>query len=130
MFKAGAIGIGIAIIGVGIAFFIADAISGPLLVTPPGGDEVQEVNVGLAIFSTVFAGVIGIGIAAVCKQFLSNPAAAFLGICAVALIIYAILPFTASEEVSTGIWLNVMHIVAAVPIVGSLVNELRTEPTA
>ena len=42
------------------------------------------------------------------------------------LTLYAILPFVAAEEVATAIWLNVMHLVAAAPIVGGLVRELRT----
>ncbi len=46
-----------------------------------------------------------------------------------AMIMYAIIPFTATEEVSTAIWLNVMHIVAAIPIVGSLATELRKPAT-
>ena len=129
MLKAGVIGIVLAVIGVAVTILVGDAVSGPLLVTPPGGEAPEEVSIGLGAFSTVFGGLFGTGIAAVCKRFLSNPVAAFLGICAVGLIVYAILPFTAAESTSTALWLNAMHLVAAVPIVGLLTTELRKAHT-
>lgn len=125
MVKAAGTGIVAAVIGVVITFFIADAISGPLLVTAAGADSPDELNVIAPAIFTVIGGLVGLGIAAVCERFLSNPPAAFLGICAVGLTLYAIYPFIAAEEVSTAIWLNVMHLVAAAPIMGGLFVELR-----
>ncbi len=126
MVRTAAASIVAAVVGVVIVFLIADAISGPLLVTPQGADSPEETTIGLAAGFTVVGGLVALGIAAVSQRFLSNPPAAFLGICAVGLILYAILPFTAAEEVSTAIWLNVMHLVAAIPIVGGLARELQT----
>ncbi len=74
---------------------------------------------------TVAGGLDGLGLAAAGRRFLSNPATAFLGICVVGLVLCAIVRFTAAEEVSTGIWLNAMHIAAAVPIFGGLIRELQ-----
>jgi hypothetical protein len=125
MVKAAGVGIVAAVVGVVIMFLIADALSGPLLVTPVGADSPEETTVVLAAVFTVVGGIVGLGIAALCKRFLGNPPAAFLGICAVGLTLYAIMPFVAAEEVATAIWLNVMHLVAAAPIMGSLVTELR-----
>jgi len=126
MFKSGVIGIIGAVIAVAITILIADAVSGPLLTTAPGADAPEEVAIGTALGFTAFFGLVGIGIAALCQRFLGNPAKAFLTICVVGLVIYGIFPFTAAEEVATAVWLNVMHIVAAVPIVGLLVKELQT----
>ncbi len=126
MLKAGLIGTIGALVAVAIVFLIGDAVSGPLMVTPPGGDAPEEVVIGVALFSTVIGAVVGLGLAALCKRFLGNPATAFLGICIVGLILYGILPFTAGEDTATGIWLNLMHIAAAIPIVGSLTRELQT----
>ena len=127
MVKTAGIGIVAAVIGVVITFLIADAISGPLLVTPAGSDTPEETTVFLAAIFTVVGGIVGLGLAVLCRRFLSNPAAAFVGICVVGLILYGILPFAAAEEVATAVWLNVMHLVAAVPIVGGLARDLRAD---
>lgn len=126
MVKAALIGTIGAIVAVVIVVFIGDAVSGPLLVTPPGADAPEEVAVVAAIFSTFFGGVAGLAIAALCKKFLGNPASVFLGVCVVGLVLYGIVPFVASESVSTGVWLNIMHIAAAIPIVGSLTQALQS----
>lgn len=129
MLKAGVLGTVGALVAVAITFFIGDAVSGPLMVTPPGGDVAEEVLVGAALFSTVLGSVIGIGLAALCKRFVGKPIPVFLGICLVGLIVFAIFPFTAGENVATGVWLNVMHIVAAIPVVGMLVKALQAPDT-
>lgn len=128
MLKSGAIGIVVAVVAVAITFLIGDAVSGPFMTTQPGSDVAEEAMIGGALGFTVFFGLIGIGIAALTKRF-SNPAKVFLTICVVALVIYGVFPFLAADEVSTAIWLNVMHIAAAVPIVGMLVRELQGAET-
>lgn len=124
MLKAGILGTIGAVIAVAITYFIADAASGPLLVTRNSGLTEQAPIAGALLF-TAIGGVIGLGIAALAKRFLGNPVPAFLGICLVGLIAFGIFPFTAAEETATAIWLNVMHIVAAVPIVGLLTKSLQ-----
>jgi len=42
----------------------------------------------------------------------------------VALVMYGTVPFTAAEETTTAVWLNVMHVLAALPIVGLLARQL------
>lgn len=126
MLKAGILGTIGAVIAVLITFLIADAASGPLLVTAAGADVPEEAPLSGALLFTVVGGVIGVGVAALCKRFLGNPVPAFLGICVVGLIIFGIFPFTVAEEVATGVWLNVMHIAAAIPIVGLLAKELQS----
>ena len=44
----------------------------------------------------------------------------FVVICVVGLVLYGIVPFTAAEETATAVWLNLMHLAVALPIVGGL----------
>lgn len=126
--KAGLIGTVVGAIGVAITFLIADAVSGPLMATSVGADVAEEVPMVAAVGGAVFGGIIGIILAAISKQFLGAKAASvFVGICVVALVAFGALSFSATEEISAGIWLNVMHIVAAVPIVGLLAQNLADE---
>lgn len=126
MLKAGILGTIAAVVAVVITFFIADAASGPMLVTAAGSDVAEEAPMVGAIMFTVLGGVIGLAIAALTKRFLGNPVPAFLGICLVGLIVFGIFPFTAAEETATAIWLNVMHVVAAIPIVGMLTQAMQS----
>lgn len=121
--KTGAIGTGIAVILVVITLFIADAVSGPLLVETPGADAPEEVPIGGAVIFTILGGLVGIALAIGLLRA-ATPRRIFLIVCVVGLVLYGIMPFTAAEEVGTAIWLNVMHVVAAVPIVGMLAREL------
>jgi len=120
LLRAGGLGIIGALILVFITFLIADAVSGPLSVTPPGGDGPEALAIGDTIVPTVLGGLIGVGLAALTRRFFSNPSRVFIGICIAGLILYGIAPFSAAEETATAIWLNVMHIAAAIPIVGLL----------
>lgn len=130
MLKSTLIGTVVAVIGVTAAVFIADAISGPLMVTSPGAAGPEELAVGAAISGTVFGGIAGLILAALCARFLGTRAtSAFLVICFVGLIAYGTFSFSASEQVATGAWLNVMHVIAAIPIVGLLTRELNNRST-
>ena len=48
----------------------------------------------------------------------------FLAVSLLGLTLYGILAFVRAEETYTAIWLNAMHIAAAVPIVGGLMRLL------
>lgn len=126
MLKATFIGLVGALIAVVITLLIGDAVSGPLLVTSPGADGPEELEIGAALMATVVGAVAGLGLAAATRRFATNAAAVFVGVCVVGLIGYGVFSFTASEEFATGVWLNVMHVVAAVPIVGALTRQLTT----
>lgn len=128
LLRAGSIGIGMALVLVAIVFFIADSASGPLLVSIPGSETPEEVPIGAALFFTVLGGFIGIGLAWSSGR-LRRPRSSFVIICVVALVLYGIQPFTAAEETAAAIWLNVMHVAAAIPIVGMLAATLPAERT-
>lgn len=125
MLKATLFGIIGALVAVAITMVIGDAVSGPLIATPPGADAPEEIAIGAALFATVFGGVVGLGLAALLGRFVANPVPVFLGICVVGLVAYGAFSFSAAEETSTGVWLNIAHIAAAGPIVGALTKELQ-----
>jgi hypothetical protein len=129
--KAAGFGTAVALGLVIIAYLIADAASGPLLVTQPGSDTIEEVALGTVVAFTVLGGAVGLGLALVVDRR-SWPPSTFIAVCAGALALYAIVPFIAAEQASTAIWLNAMHVAAAAPIVGFLARSLadeRNEPT-
>lgn len=126
MLKSGIAGTIGAVVAVAITFLIADAISGPLL-TVAGTDQTEEIPLAVALVSTVFGGAAGLTLAALCKRFLRDPATVFVGISIVGLVVFGIFPFMAADNTATAIWLNVMHIAAAVPILAALIPTLNQE---
>lgn len=121
--RAGGLGTGIALGVVLVVYLIADAASGPLLVTQPGSDAADEVTLGAVLTFTVLGGVVGLGLALVVHRRRWSPST-FVAVCVAALVLYGIMPFVAAEQTSTAIWLNAMHLAAAVPIVGLLARSL------
>lgn len=121
--KQGGIGIIVALALVLVTYLIADAASGPLLVTQPGSDTPEQVLMAQALLFTVIGGAAGIGLAFVVKR-LGRTRTTFVAIAGVALVLYGIVAFTAAEQTSTAIWLNAMHLAAALPIVGLLARSL------
>ncbi len=119
LIRAAAIGIVVALVLVLITFLIADWASGPLRAAQFGGSEVEEIPVIGALIATVIGGLVGVGLAFVAKRF-SDPEQVFLTVAAIGLVLYGIMALVAADDWRTGYWLNVLHIAAAVPIVGWL----------
>lgn len=109
-----------------ITYLIADAASGPLLVTQPGSDTVEKIALGAVVAFTVLGGAVGLGLALVVNRRSWAPST-FITVCVAALALYAIVPFTAAEQTSTAIWLNTMHVAAAAPIISLLARSLADE---
>lgn len=124
--KAAGFGTAIALGLVLIVYVVADAVSGPLLVTQPGSDDITEIALGAVVAFTVLGGAVGLGLALV-VNWRSWPPSTFIAVCIAALALYAIVPFTAAEQTSTAIWLNAMHLAAAAPIIGLLARSLADE---
>ncbi len=124
LLRTAIVGIVAAVVAVVVVYLIADAVSGPLLAAPPGGGDAEEVPLGGAIVATVIGGVVGAGLAFVSGRT-PSPVKIFVGICIVGLVLYGLFALSQAESTSTGIWLNVMHIAAAVPIVGLLARWLQ-----
>lgn len=113
-----------ALVAVTIVFLIAQAATDNLLVTPPGSDAVREVGIGDALFSSVVGGIIATALAFAMGRFPARPRMTFLVVCVAGLGLYGIVPFAAAEESATGVWLNLMHLSVAIPIVGGLAMYL------
>lgn len=127
LLRSAVVGIVAAVGAVVITFFIADLISGPLMATQPGADGPQDVPLGGAVFGTVIGGLVGTVLAVVIAR-LKGAVPIFLLVCLVGLVLYGWFALSAAETQSTGIWLNVMHIAAAVPIVGQLTRWISSRP--
>jgi hypothetical protein len=110
----------VALVLVAVVYGIAQAANANLLVTGPGVETPAEVPLGNALGVTALGGLVGLGLAVLARRFAPKPRMTFLVVCLVLLVIDGISPFTASDAISTGVWLNAMHLAAAVPIVGSL----------
>ena len=124
--KAAGFGTAIALGLVLIVYVVADAVSGPLLVTQPSSDEITEIALGAVVAFTVLGGAVGLGLALVVNRR-GWPPSTFIAVCIAALALYAIVPFTAAEQTSTAIWLNAMHLAAAAPIISLLARSLTDE---
>ena len=86
-------------------YLVADAASGPLLITQPGSDNAEEVALGAVLAFTVLGGAVGLGLALVVNRR-RWPPSTFIAVCAAALALYGIVPFPVAEQTSTAIWLN------------------------
>ncbi len=128
LLTAAVIGTVIAILAAVVVWFIATAISGDLIVTPPGQSMPDRVPVGVMVPSVAVGGVAGLLLAFAISKLASNAATVFVGTCLVALVLYGAYSFIRAEDLATGIWLNVLHIVAAIPIVGLIRTTLATAP--
>ena len=112
-----------ALLFVTVVWVVADASSGPLLAEDPDG-VLAEVPLAGALIATVIGGVIGALLAYVLR---SRPGAPrrFINICATLLVLYGVFAFVQAEDLVTGIWLNVMHLAAAAPIIDQMTRWLR-----
>ncbi len=125
--RNGFVGLAIGAVFAAIVFFIGDAVSGPLEAEPVG-----EISIGPVVTNTIAGGIAGMIIAAIASRF-GRPRQIFTVVCVVLLVVYAIPPFVQAETVETAVWLNVMHIGAAVPILGRLrpaLPEIKGGPVA
>ncbi|MEM7273075.1 MAG: DUF6069 family protein [Actinomycetota bacterium] len=125
LLRSAGTGIVAAVIAVIIVYLIGDAVSGPLLAESPGTDGPEEVPLFGAAFSTVVGGIFGTVLALILSR-LPRSVELFTGICVVILVLYGIFAFGAADDAATGVWLNLMHLAAAIPIVGSLAGWLRS----
>lgn len=118
------------VVAVAVFFFIADGVSGPLMATPPGSDLPEEVALSNSLVSTVLGAVVGLGLFAAIARFAARPVVPFLAICAVGLVLFGVITVDAAETTSAAVWLNILHVVAAIPIVGALVATVDHPTTS
>ena len=112
-----------------VVYLLADATGNDLLVAPEFGSKpAKKLELVVALAATVAGGVAGGTLAWLCERLAPKLPVAFVTVCVALLVGYGVLAFARAEENSTAVWLNVMHISAAVPIVGLLARRLHGGP--
>lgn len=117
--KLWAVGTAIGIVAVASLYLLANEAAGPLVV-----DGAGEVGVGDVVGFTILGGTVGAVLTYVVGRFSRRPRMALLAVTLIALAGYAVVPFTAAETTTTAIWLNVFHVVVAIPVIGMLMRYL------
>ena len=124
LLKATGMSLAAGLVTVTIVFVVADAATDNLLVTPVGGDVAEEIGLGVVLFMAVIGAVAGMGLAWIIGRFAPRPRATFLAVTLIGLVLFGIVPFTAAEETTTAVWLNLLHIAVAIPVIGGLAARL------
>lgn len=117
-------GTGIAVLLAASAHLLAFEVADPLVMT--GAGEVTLANV---IGFTIIGGTVGAALAYAIGRFARRPKATFLTVTLITLSGYAVVPFTAAESTQTAIWLNIFHVVVAVPVIAALTRYLPRKRT-
>ena len=109
---------------VAAAYFLANTVTGPLVVTDAG-----QITLGNVIGFTIIGGTVGAALAYVVERFARSPRLVFLSATLIALSGYAVVPFTASASTQTVLWLNIFHVIVAIPVIGTLTRYLPRNRT-
>jgi hypothetical protein len=120
-----AAGTGVAVLLVASAFLLAQEFANPLIVAGTG--EVTLYNV---TGFTILGATVGATLAYVIGRFVRRPRPTLFAVTLIALAGYAVVPFTAAESVQTAVWLNIFHVVVAVPVIGLLSRSLPGDRTS
>lgn len=107
---------------VSATYLVALAAAGPLVVSGAG-----EVTLGDVIGFTAFGATIGAVLAVGIGRLSRMPRRTFLATTLIALAGYGVIPFTATESIDTAVWLNLLHLVVAIPVIGMLARRLPTD---
>ncbi len=125
---AGTVGTILAVAVVLLVYTVARLTGDSLVVAPEFGGAPAPLSAVVAGLATVAGGLAGTALAWLMRRLAAPPRHWFGVVCVVLLIGYGLLSFVRAEEVSTGVWLNIMHIGAAVAIIGTLWLALGAAP--
>ena len=103
-----------------IVFYIATAISGDLVVLMPAE---ETLTVFQPFVLTAMLGIVGSLIVSFIAQRTANPRRTWVLSTIIAVTLYGLPPFL-SAGITTAIWFNVMHAVAALFIIPAVAKEL------
>ncbi len=123
--KLWAAGTGIALLLVVSAYLVAQELADPLVVAGVG-----EVTLDNFTGFTIFGATVGAALAVAIGRFSRRPRLTFLAATLIALAGYAVVPLAAAESIGTAIWLNLFHLVVAVPVIGMLARWLPGDRTS
>jgi hypothetical protein len=118
--KSAAIAALLAAIVNSIVFFIATAISGDLVVLMPAE---ETLTVFQPFVFTAMLGIVGSLMVSFIAQRTANPRRTWVLSTIIAVTLYGLPPFL-SAGITTAIWFNVMHAVAALFIIPAVAKEL------
>lgn len=116
-----AVGTSIAVVLAALVYYLARQEAGALVVAGVG-----EVTLVSVVGYTVLGGTLGAMLAFASRRFARQPRFTFLTVAVIGLAGYAVVPFTAAESLETAIWLNLIHLVVAIPVVGALDRYVST----
>lgn len=119
-----AVGTSMAVLLVAAAYLLANEVAGPLVVT--GG---KEITLGNVVGFTIFGSTVGAALAYVVGRSARRPRLTFLSVTVIALAGYGVVPFTAAESAQTAIWLNIFHVIVAIPVIGMLTRYMNRDRT-
>ena len=103
-----------------IVFYIATAVSGDLVVLMPAE---ETLTVYQPFIFTAMLGIVGSLIVSFIAQRTANPRRTWVLSTVIAVTLYGLPPFL-SAGITTAIWFNVMHAVAALFIIPAIAKEL------
>ena len=103
-----------------IVFFIATAISGDLVVLMPAE---ETLTVFQPFVLTAMLGIVGSLLVSFIAQRTANPRRTWVLSTIIAVTLYGLPPFL-SAGITTAIWFNVMHAVAALFIIPAIAKQL------
>lgn len=115
--------IGAASVLVGVVWAVAGAVGDPLRVSPElWSAPPKKLPLAEAIGATAIFGSVGLVAARLIYRYTKQPQLVLVAFSIVGLVSYGVLAFVKAPETSTAVWLNVMHLVAAGPIVGGVLS--------
>ncbi len=114
MIKRWLLGLVVAIVAAYVVYGVARATGEEIVVAAGGGEPVAVPPVAIA-FATI-VGAVGALLVALLLRRVAKPRQTFLIVAVVVLVLSFIQPFTATDTVAAGIWLCVMHVAVAVPL--------------
>lgn len=122
---AGAIGTAIGLVLAVVVMLVARAADVDFIVENNFGDGgLEEVGIGQTIPAVIIGGAVLTALALVMRRFGERGVRLFLGVATVLLVLSFISPFQAAETTETAVSLSLMHIAAAMGIVGALARQM------
>lgn len=121
--RTGIAATGLAIMSVTMAYLLSQAAGAELLVAS-GGDATMEVALGTVLGMSVAGAGLAVALAWAFGRWAPRPRATFLATTLVGLGAYAAVPFAAAESIVTALWLNVLHLAVAAPLLVLLGRDL------
>ena len=121
--RSAATGILIGAVLVTLVWVVARVTGEDFRIQAPGADTPEKLPIFFPPIVTILLGAIATGVALLFRRR-GWSARIFYGVAVTFLILYGLSAFSRADTTGTGIWLNVMHIAAAVGIVPPLARGI------